>query len=257
MSEFRDQHDQTPKHTPRTPDHEAEAGHDHGLGLASTLGNSQVGQVLSSPGVQRAGATSAQQLDESVARAIEDRRGRGAPLDDDTRTEMEGALGHDLSDVRVHTDSTAHELNESVSARAFTTGSDVFFKQGTYDPGSSSGRELLGHELTHVVQQREGTSGLAAGEVSHPADAAEQHAEAVGRTLADGAATPAATSAPGGAQASVAREADEELEEPVAGAWEAGGIQRQDDEELEEPMAGAWEPGVQREAEEELEEETA
>jgi hypothetical protein len=151
MAEFHEQQEFTHKHNhQQAPEQQAEPGHDHGLGLASTLGNAHVGQVLS--GVQRSGATSAQQLDESVARAIVDRRGRGSALDDNTRADMEGALGHDLSGVRVHTDSTAHDLNEAVSARAFTTGNDVFFKQGTYDPASSSGRQLLAHELTHTVQ---------------------------------------------------------------------------------------------------------
>jgi hypothetical protein len=97
---------------------------------------------------------------------------------------MEESLGHDFSDVRIHSDSDAHNLNEAVSARAFTTGNDVFFKQGTYNPASSAGRELLAHELTHVVQQRTGTSGLAHGEVSHPSDAAERHAAEAGRLAA-------------------------------------------------------------------------
>lgn len=234
MPEFREESDLAAKHTRKSSqEREQTAGHDHGLGLASKLGNAHVGQVLNTPGVQRAGATSAQQLDESVARAIEDRRGGGRPLDDGTRAEMEGSLGHDLADVRVHTDSDAHQLNEAVSARAFTTGNDVFFKQGTYDPSSSSGKELLGHELTHVVQQREGTSGLGAGEVSHPSDAAEQHAESVGQSLAAGeAAAPAPSAA---ASAGVAREADEEMEEGVAPSREPGtAISRAEEDELQE-----------------------
>src|SRR5262249_34009533 len=57
------------------------------------------------------------------------------------------------SSVRVHTDAGADGLNRSLSAKAFTTGRDIYFRQGEYNPGGSGGRELLAHELTHVVQQ--------------------------------------------------------------------------------------------------------
>jgi len=66
---------------------------------------------------------------------------------------MESALGSDLSGVRVHTGGEADVLNRSLQAKAFTTGSDVFFSQGAYRPGSASGSHLLAHELAHVVQQ--------------------------------------------------------------------------------------------------------
>ena len=66
---------------------------------------------------------------------------------------MEGSLG-DLSDVTVHTDDTADALNRSVSARAFATGTDVYFAKGEYSPGSADGDKLIAHELAHVVQQR-------------------------------------------------------------------------------------------------------
>jgi hypothetical protein len=66
---------------------------------------------------------------------------------------MESSFGADFSGVRVHADAQSDTLNQSLNARAFTTGQDVFFRQGAYSPGSSGGRELLAHELTHVVQQ--------------------------------------------------------------------------------------------------------
>jgi hypothetical protein len=66
---------------------------------------------------------------------------------------MEGAFGADFSGVRVHTDAQSDSLNKSIQAKAFTTGSDIFFSKGAYDPGSQDGQQLLGHELTHVVQQ--------------------------------------------------------------------------------------------------------
>lgn len=66
---------------------------------------------------------------------------------------MEQAFGADFSGVKVHTDTQADQLNQSIQAKAFTIGQDVFFRSGTYEPGSHGGQELLAHELTHVVQQ--------------------------------------------------------------------------------------------------------
>lgn len=154
-----------------------------GASVRPWISNGGIARILGYGVVQRA-ATGRGSLDGSVARAIEARRGGGAPLPDSVHEEMEVAFGTDLSYVRVHTDSAAHALTENMQARAFTTGHDIFFRHGTYAPSSSSGRELLGHELTHVVQQRSGTSELRPGQVSHPSDAAEQQAEAVGKTVA-------------------------------------------------------------------------
>lgn len=66
---------------------------------------------------------------------------------------MESAFGVGFGGVRVHADSTATELNNRIQAKAFTTGSDIFFRDGVPDVSTSSGQELLAHELTHVVQQ--------------------------------------------------------------------------------------------------------
>ena len=92
-------------------------------------------------------------VNDTVESTIESKRGSGPTLDDSVREPMERSMGADFSDVRVHTDSDAHTLNESVQARAFTTGKDIFFKQGEYNPNNSAGQTLLAHELTHVVQQ--------------------------------------------------------------------------------------------------------
>src|SRR5262245_45962124 len=88
-----------------------------------------------------------------VERTIESSRGGGQSLDSGIQAQMGQALNTDFSGVRVHTDAGADGLNRSLSAKAFTTGSDIYFRQGEYNPGSSGGRELLAHELTHVVQQ--------------------------------------------------------------------------------------------------------
>jgi len=88
-----------------------------------------------------------------VENAIQGARAGGQPLADTVRAPMENAFDADFSGVKVHTDNQSNALNQSLQARAFTTGQDIFFRQGEYDPGSSAGQELLAHELTHVVQQ--------------------------------------------------------------------------------------------------------
>jgi hypothetical protein len=77
----------------------------------------------------------------------------GVALDSDTRGRFETGLGADLSGVRIHADGQSDKLCRSLSAQAFTTGSDVFFSSGNFQPGTKKGDHLLAHELTHVVQQ--------------------------------------------------------------------------------------------------------
>ena len=93
------------------------------------------------------------EMSSGVEEVIQRNRGGGQALDAGVRVQMESAFGVDFSSVRVHTDPEADSLNYALKARAFTTGQDIFFRQGEYSPGSSRGRELLAHELTHVVQQ--------------------------------------------------------------------------------------------------------
>ncbi len=83
-------------------------------------------------------------------------RSGGMPLPDAVRSPMEHALGVDLNGVQVHTGSASTELNDRLGARAFTTGEDIYLRDGLPDATTSRGTELLAHELTHVVQQRGG-----------------------------------------------------------------------------------------------------
>jgi hypothetical protein len=86
--------------------------------------------------------------------SIQGAKGSGQPLDENIRQPMEKAFGGvDFSQVKVHNDTQSDQLNKSIQARAFTTGTDVFFRGGEYNPGSRGGQELIAHELTHVVQQ--------------------------------------------------------------------------------------------------------
>jgi hypothetical protein len=92
-------------------------------------------------------------VSEDLETQIKSAKGEGQAIDDDAREPMERAFGADFSGVRVHTDSKADALNRQLNAKAFTTGNDIFFRQGEYSPSSGGGQELLAHELTHVVQQ--------------------------------------------------------------------------------------------------------
>ena len=118
------------------------------------------------------------EIEESIQRA----RGGGQPLDQGVRRQMESTFGGGLDHVRVHTDAQSDTLNRALSARAFTVGSDIFFRQGAYNPGASSGRELIAHETTHVVQQGNGQvrTKLA---VNQPGDKYEQEADAVAKSV--------------------------------------------------------------------------
>jgi len=80
-------------------------------------------------------------------------KGSGQPLPESTRSYFEPRFGYDFSGVRVHTDSKASETAKSINAKAFTTGKDVVFGTNQYTPKTDSGKYLLAHELTHVIQQ--------------------------------------------------------------------------------------------------------
>ena len=165
----------------------------------------------------------------------------GTPLAPDVRDEMQGRLGHDFSDVRVHNDSRAHESAQSVNAHAYTVGSNVVFQRDKYDPSSAEGKTMLAHELTHVVQQRsgpvDGTAAQGGIKVSDPSDRFEREASATAETAMSGPA-PSAPVTAGAVGAAVQREAiqreeaPEEEEEPVQGSFvqrEAAPEEEQDD----------------------------
>ncbi|HWX65708.1 MAG TPA: DUF4157 domain-containing protein [Rhodanobacter sp.] len=83
----------------------------------------------------------------------------GQALDERQREPLERALGHrlpgmSLADVRIHDDAHAHEAAQTLDARAFTRGQNIFFGADRYSPDTKSGRRLLLHELTHTLQQR-------------------------------------------------------------------------------------------------------
>ncbi|WP_343757303.1 DUF4157 domain-containing protein [Deinococcus depolymerans] len=94
-----------------------------------------------------------------VLQRIQARRGAGNPLPEAIQRHLEQGLNHDLSRVRIHDDAEADKLAKGVNATAFTTGTDIFFQAGQFNPNTQSGLELLAHEVTHTVQQSQGRVG--------------------------------------------------------------------------------------------------
>ncbi len=146
--------------------------------LQQRYGNRFVQRVLA---LSRDGSGNAA-VSPDIEQAIQQARGNGLPLGKEIRTSMESAFRADFSGVRVHTDNRADMLNRRLNARAFTTGKDIFFRQGEHNPGSSAGRELLAHELTHVVQQN-GDEVRTRLTVGAPDDRLEREADHVARSI--------------------------------------------------------------------------
>ncbi|MDB9494044.1 DUF4157 domain-containing protein [Spirulina major CS-329] len=95
-----------------------------------------------------------------VETGIQRAKGGGQSLDTNLQESMGQAMGADFSNVRIHTNGQSDQLNTAIQAKAFTTGQDVFFRQGEYNPNSTAGQELIAHELTHVVQQSGGSQSV-------------------------------------------------------------------------------------------------
>jgi hypothetical protein len=112
------------------------------------------------PSIQRKAQSATAQVSPQINQAIHASRGGGQSLDQTTRGYMETNFGRDFGSVKVHTGPQAAALNQSLSAKAFTVGNDIYFNHGQYDPQSQSGRHLLAHELTHTVQQGAGANPL-------------------------------------------------------------------------------------------------
>ena len=92
-----------------------------------------------------------------LASTIHHARQGGSVLPHYSKQHLESAFGTDLSGVRIHNGIQHNQLASSLNAKAFTVGSDIFFGQGHYKPGTRDGDRLLAHELTHVLQQSAGT----------------------------------------------------------------------------------------------------
>ena len=102
--------------------------------------------------LQRKGESKTQPSSD-IQQRLNSTKGGGHPLPESTQSLMEDRFGSDFGNVRVHTDDSAVQMSQEIGAQAFTHGKDIYFNTGRYDPGSSQGKHLLAHELTHTVQQ--------------------------------------------------------------------------------------------------------
>ncbi|MEO8962987.1 MAG: DUF4157 domain-containing protein [Ginsengibacter sp.] len=78
---------------------------------------------------------------------------QGQPIDTGARNFMESRFNYDFSNVQIHNDSLAHKSSNDINALAYTHGNHVVFGEGQFQPSTNSGKQLLAHELTHVMQQ--------------------------------------------------------------------------------------------------------
>lgn len=157
-------------------------------------------------------------VDDETHGKIRRATGRGRPLDAELRGSMERGFGVDFSAVRIHDDPASHQLSAQLSAKAFTTGNDVFFGAGNFQPSSSAGQQLVAHELTHVVQQapairRELADGAALGpQAQKEAMAARVEARTPSKPR------PPSTPRPGTARAKSAAQHEQEIQALIAAA---------------------------------------
>jgi hypothetical protein len=95
-------------------------------------------------------------VSDSVSGKIKSSMGGGNPMQSGIRSFMESRFGTDFNDVKIHNGEESTELNRSLNAKAFTISNNIYFNSGQYQPETDSGKHLLAHELTHVVQQQGG-----------------------------------------------------------------------------------------------------
>ena len=143
--------------------------------LQHTMGNAAVQRFLA----QRR-ASDISEIDDDTANLINQKRGKGGKLDENIANQAGQTMGQDFGEVNVHTDAQSDVLASQLGAKAFTTGNDIFFKQGEYNPASGEGQHLIAHELTHVVQQGASTPSLQSKmSVNDPNDQYEAEADKV------------------------------------------------------------------------------
>ena len=92
--------------------------------------------------------------DESLENYVGNLSSGWQPLPNAVRNFYEPRFGYDFSNVKLHTDAVAAKSAQSINALAYTSGNNIVFNNGQYSPDTDSGKRLLGHELTHVVQQQ-------------------------------------------------------------------------------------------------------
>lgn len=163
------------------------------LGLQRAAGNQAVSRLLQArvvdgPRVQRqcAGCREEEQRLQRSAHSVLG-NGNGQPLESTTRAIMEAHFGEDFGHVRVHTGPQAAVSAQAIGARAYTVGRDVVFGSGQYAPGTAEGKQLLAHELAHVLQQKASASAPQHSLIIGPADDEyEREADQIARQVTQG-----------------------------------------------------------------------
>ncbi|MBL0388110.1 DUF4157 domain-containing protein [Tumebacillus sp. ITR2] len=124
------------------------------LQMQRAYGNQATARFLQRKTAQRAAPDEEEELQLKVdpAQTVQRSTGGGSKMPEEVQAKMENAFQTDFSDVNIHVGSQASD----VGALAYAQGNDIHFAQGKFEPHSQSGQELLGHELAHVVQQRQG-----------------------------------------------------------------------------------------------------
>ena len=125
-------------------------------------------------------------VEPSVQSAIQEKAAGGQPLAADMRSHMEPRFGADFSQVRVHNDLESAGLSNQLSARAFTYRNHIFFGRNQYQPGTDAGKQLLAHELTHIIQKGQATpktAGTAPSDQPAPPSAIQKAAAPAGSLL--------------------------------------------------------------------------
>ncbi len=200
--------------------------------LQQRIGNRAVQRILA----QRAGDGSFE-LDDATAARIKGMRGGGQALEPNIAKSLGSAMGADFGGVRVHTSPEADHLSRELGARAFTTGKDIFGREGALNPHTSEGQKTTAHELTHVEQQSSGVGGgVGRMRVGAVGDAYEQEADSIANSVVGSGlqVQPQAEEEEEAVQMQV-----EEEEEPVQAqaeeeeAVQMQRVQRQEEEELQ------------------------
>ena len=124
--------------------------HPNGIRTAQRLSQKNTGEFQAESAI--AASTPSEKL--SIEHQLSQSSGGGKPMGNDVRSFMEPRFGTDFGNVRIHTGSSAVQMNQTLGSLAFTSGRDIYFNSGKYNPDTQSGKSLLAHELTHVIQQR-------------------------------------------------------------------------------------------------------
>jgi hypothetical protein len=138
------------------------------LGLQQTQGNTFIQRMIGDGG--------SAVLDDEILQKIQSEKGYGEAISSEIRHEMESSFKRELGDVRLHTSPEADLLAKQLGAKAFTTGNDIFFRNGAYQPSTLAGKKLMKHELIHTVQQSQASDSQPS-RISQPGEQSELEAE--------------------------------------------------------------------------------